>query len=473
MKTFYKKNISRPAGKLAAVLILLSGVFTVSAQDKVTIRGSNTIGEELAPRLITEYKKGHGDTTFDLEFKGSSYGIGALMGGFCDIAGSSKPVSKEQREIAQIRSFEFKEYDLGSYSVSVFVNATNQESNLTSNQVAALFTGKVQNWKEVGGPDSPVHPYARDPVSGTHLGFKELAMGFQDYGTNVQYFTNYTQIAEAVAGLGTPVSPPVVRDWLDDQGLALHKIAKVLAGGQSPDRNAQFLRIAELRAEYAEAGNPVFSMDSKAKEHLGQLFRAGRVYTQQAFKAFDHDFPSWATGNLILHGIYDIARNRGHVNIGLSHDTSEFACDSFRWYWNRIGKQCYTDPTSILLLSDGGGSNSASQYLFKQYLQDLVNDLGIEIRIAHYPSYCSKFNPIERRFFPHITRACKGMLFDTLETAVGLIRKASTTTGLATTVNVIRGLYETGKKVADDFKSSMTLLFDTLIPKWNYVAIPQ
>ena len=281
------------------------------------------------------------------------------------------------------------------------------------------------------------------------------------------------QIAEAVAGLGTPVSPPVVRDWLDDQGLALHKIAKVLAGGQSPDRNAQFLRIAELRAEYAEAGNPVFSMDSKAKEHLGQLFRAGRVYTQQAFKAFDHDFPSWATGVLILHGIYDIARNRGHVNIGLSHDTSEFACDSFRWYWNRIGKQCYTDPTSILLLCDGGGSNSASQYLFKQYLQDLVNDLGIEIRIAHYPSYCSKFNLIERRFFPHITRACKGMLFDTLEAAVGLIRKASTTTGLATTVNVIRGLYETGKKVADDFKSSMTLLFDTVIPKWNYVAIPQ
>ncbi len=281
------------------------------------------------------------------------------------------------------------------------------------------------------------------------------------------------QISEAVAELGTPVSPPVVRDWLDDQGLALHKIAKVLAGGHSPDRNAQFMRIAELRAEYAEAGNPVFSMDSKAKEHLGQLFRAGRVYTQRAFKAFDHDFPSWATGVLILHGIYDIARNRGHINIGLSHDTSEFACDSFRWYWNRIGKQCYPGKTSILLLCDGGGSNSANEYLFKHYLQDLANDLGIRIRIAHYPSYCSKFNLIERRFFPHITRACKGMLFDTVETAVGLIRKASTTTGLATTVNVIRGLYETGKKVAEGFKSGMKLLFDNLIPKWNYVAVPQ
>jgi hypothetical protein len=281
------------------------------------------------------------------------------------------------------------------------------------------------------------------------------------------------QIAEAVTDLGTPVSPPVVRDWLDDQGMALHKIAKVLEGGQSPDRDAQFIRIAELKSEYAEAGNPVFSMDSKAKEHLGQLFRAGRVYTQRPFKAFDHDYPSWATGVLIPHGIYDIARNRGHLNIGLSHDTSEFACDSFRWYWNRIGKQSYPHATSILLLCDGGGSNSASHYIFKQDLQELVNHLGIKIRLAHYPSYCSKYNPIERRFFSQVSRACTGMLFDTLETAVGLMRKTSTTTGLKATVNVLHGLYETKRKVAAGFKSNMKLAFDTLLPKWNYVAVPQ
>ena len=281
------------------------------------------------------------------------------------------------------------------------------------------------------------------------------------------------QIAQAVSDMGTPVSPPVVRDWLDDQGLALHKIRKDLEGGQSPDRNTQFLHIAKLKAEYAEAGNPVFSMDSKAKEHLGQLFRAGRIYTQRPVSAFDHDFPSWAAGVIIPHGIYDIARNRGHINIGLSHDTSEFACDSFRWYWNRIGKQCYPDATSILLLCDGGGSNSASHYIFKQDLQELVNDLGISIRMAHYPSYCSKYNPVERRFFPHVSRACQGMLFDTVETVVGLMRKTSTTTGLCATVNVMRGLYETKRKVVKGFKSSMKLLFDTTLPKWNYVAVPQ
>ena len=281
------------------------------------------------------------------------------------------------------------------------------------------------------------------------------------------------QIADAVSDLGTPVSPSVVQDWMEEQGLALHKIEKVLPGGQSPDRDTQFKRIAELKGDYTAAGNPVFSMDTKAKEHLGQLFRAGRVWTQKAFCAFDHDFPSWATGVIIPHGIYDIARNRGHLNIGLSHDTSQFACDSFRWYWNKIGQRCYPNATSILLLCDCGGSNSAAQYLFKEDLQDLVNDLRIEIRVAHYPSYCSKFNPIERRFFPHVARACRGMLFDTLDTAVRLMRKASTTTGLRTTVNVIRRGYEIGRQVADKFKATMNLLFDDLLPKWNYVALPR
>ena len=99
--------------------------------------------------------------------------------------------------------------------------------------------------------------------------------------------------------------------------------------------------------------------------------------------------------------------------------------------------------------------------------------MGIEIRMAHYPSYCSKYNPIERRFFSQVSRACKGMLFDTLETAVRLMRKTSTTTGLKATVNVIRRIYELKRKVTAGFKSSMELVFDKLLPKWNYVAVPQ
>jgi hypothetical protein len=281
------------------------------------------------------------------------------------------------------------------------------------------------------------------------------------------------EIAEVVTDLGTPVSPPVVRNWLEERGLSLRKIEKSLEGGESPHRDTQFQRIFELQIEYFEAGNPLFSIDTKAKEHLGQLYREGRVRTQAPFQAYDHDFPSWADGVIIPHGIYDLTRNRGHINVGLSHDTSLFACDSFRKYWHSIGQRCYPDATSILWLCDCGGSNSATQNLFKQDLQNLVNDLGIEIRVAHFPSYCSKYNPIERRFFPHVGRACQGLLFDSLDTVVQLLRRASTTTGLKTTVSVIRKAYEIGRKVACDFKQTMTIQFDDLLPQWNYRAVPQ
>ena len=198
-RNFFKKNTAW-TGKSLTTLLLLIGAWTVSAQDKIIIRGSNTIGEELAPRLAAEYKKTHADAAFDFEFKGSGYGIGALMGGYCDIAGSSKPVSKEQEEIAQLRGVKFKEHIFGSYAVSILVSAENPVSNLTSNQVQSLFTGKIQNWKEVGGSDAPVHLLVRDPVSGTYLGFKELAMNNQDYGEHsIQLFTTYLAIADAAA----------------------------------------------------------------------------------------------------------------------------------------------------------------------------------------------------------------------------------------------------------------------------------
>ncbi len=196
-KTFAAKL--SPVGLCVSVVAAILCVTAVQAQDKVAIRGSNTIGEELAPRLIAEYQKTHKGVAFELEFKGSGYGIGALMGGYCDLAASSKSVSKEQEEIAQIRDVKFKEYIIGSYTVSVLVNAANPIANLTTNQVQDIFMGKIQNWKDVGGPDAPVHLYVRDPVSGTYLGFKELAMSYQDYAMHEQFFTNYLGIADAVA----------------------------------------------------------------------------------------------------------------------------------------------------------------------------------------------------------------------------------------------------------------------------------
>ena len=205
-----------------------------------------------------------------------------------------------------------------------------------------------------------------------------------------------------------------VKNWYREIGLGLRQMRKDIAGGQSPDRQEQFERIGALVQQFQDAGDPVLSIDTKAKEFLGRLYRKGRLYGTAALRAFDHDFPSWADGKLIPHGIFDLQRNVGHINIGLSHDTSEFAIDSLRWYWNRIGKQCYPDATSLLLLCDCGGSNAANGYLFKYYLEQLSTSIDLPIRVAHFPSYCSKYNPIERRFFCHVGRACSGRLFDSL-----------------------------------------------------------
>lgn len=275
--------------------------------------------------------------------------------------------------------------------------------------------------------------------------------------------------------MGTPASDDTIRDWLDDHNIRLRKIRKDRAGGQSPDRNLQFDIIAELLEQYRGEGNPIFSVDTKAKEFQGRLFRKGRAYCSRPFIAYDHDFPSWADGVIIPHGIYDLLRNRGHINIGLSRDTTQFACDSLKWYWNRIGKQCHPSANSILLLLDCGGSNSASKYIFKHDLQAVADEVGIAFRIAHYPSYCSKYNPIERRFFPHLSRACAGMLFDTLQRTVDLMRRAATSTGLQTTVNVIKRIYETGrtatKEIIEQVKTDT--IFHDMLPKWNYTIAPR
>lgn len=206
----------------------------------------------------------------------------------------------------------------------------------------------------------------------------------------------------------------------------------------------------------------------------GQLYREGQLYTKESgVEVFDHDWKSLANGVVIPHGLYDLALNIGYVHIGTSHDTSEFACEAIRQWWNQQGSQQYQTAGSILLLCDGGGSNSSRQYLFKQDLQALVNELGIEIRIAHYPPYTSKYNPIEHRLFPHLTRVCQGVIFESVEMVKDLMAKAKTQTGLKVFVSILDQVYQTGRKVTEEFKQTMEIVFDDYLPQWNYTAKPQ
>lgn len=206
---------------------------------------------------------------------------------------------------------------------------------------------------------------------------------------------------------------------------------------------------------------------------MGNLYRDGRLYTTEAIEVNDHDFPSLASGVAIPHGLYDLNDNVGYIQIGTSHDTSEFACDSIRYWWNTYGKSCYPFADSILLLCDGGGSNSSRYYIFKQDLQTLVNELGIEIRIAHYPPYLSKYNPIEHRLFPHVTRVCQGVILQDVQLLRDLIATTTTRTGLKVFTTILDKPYQTGRKVAESFKSTMKIVFDQHLPQWNYRARPE
>jgi len=273
--------------------------------------------------------------------------------------------------------------------------------------------------------------------------------------------------------MGTPASRRVIRRMLRQLKLGRRTARKKKTMGHHPDRDAQFENIARLRREHEAAGDPVISIDTKKKELLGNLHRPGQTYTQQTVETLDHDFCSAAEGKLIPHGIYDLFRNHAHINLNTSHDTSELCCDSIARWWQEHGLPAYPSSRRLLILCDGGGSNNATHYLFKEDLQRLANRLGLELRIAHYPPYCSKFNPIEHRVFPHITRACQGVIFHTVDIARQFIARAKTTTGLKVTVGLLDKVYVTGRKYAADFKKNMRILFDDYLPRWNYRAVPQ
>lgn len=216
-------SLNRADLRMGFAMMLLSAVVAGCSggkTEKVVLLGSNTIGEELAPQLVAEYKKDHPSVAFELEFKGTTYGMGALIVGRCDIAAASRDATTNEIELARDQGVTFNDHVIGAYDVAVIVKASNPIGNLTREQVRDLFTGVVQNWKEVGGPDAPVHLYSRHPISGTYLGFRELAMENKPYALHLKSFTNYTDIVRAVAQ--------------DENGIGYSTIALASSGGVKP-----------------------------------------------------------------------------------------------------------------------------------------------------------------------------------------------------------------------------------------------
>lgn len=280
-------------------------------------------------------------------------------------------------------------------------------------------------------------------------------------------------IADRMADRGHAVSAHIAEQLLDEHDFRRRKAQKSLPMKDCRERDEQFGHVARLTREYLDAGRPVLSIDTKKRELIGNFYRPGVLLGREAVRTFDHDFPSFAEGVVIPHGVYDVRLNRGYVHLGTSHDTSAFAVDCLRDGWARFGRPGYPAAGSLLLTCDGGGSNSASTYLFKADLQTWADETGLEIRVCHYPPYCSKYNPIEHRLFCHLERACRGVVFRSAGLVKRLMEKARTRTGLGVVVDIVEGAYATGRRVAEEVKRALNIIRDDSLPKLNYRILPR
>jgi hypothetical protein len=283
------------------------------------------------------------------------------------------------------------------------------------------------------------------------------------------------QVGAQLGEVGHPISPPTVRRLLDDLGYALHVNAKKLdARASHPERNAQFEPIARQRQVFAAAGLPIISVDTKKKELIGNFKNAGQSWRQEAEAVNVHDFPQDALGRAVPYGIYDVLHNRGTVYVGSGADTPDFAVAAIARWWETEGRARFAHAQELLILADAGGSNGCRPRLWKQQVQEQLSDrLGLSVTVCHYPTGCSKWNPIEHRLFSHISLNWAGKPLRSWDIVLGYIRGTTTTTGLEVRAELHAGDYVTGRRVTDAAMQSLNLEPHTICPRWSYTIRPR
>lgn len=274
---------------------------------------------------------------------------------------------------------------------------------------------------------------------------------------------------------GHPVSPPTLRRVLKARQYALRGNRKSReAGADPPDRNAQFEYIEAQKTAFQAAGGPVLSVDTKKKELIGPFKNAGRTWKKEPDEVNVHDFPSDALGRAVPYGIYDLTHNSGSVFLGASADTPEFAVDALVAWWETEGKDRYDATAPWLILADGGGSNSCRARNWKKQLQEkLCDGLGVTVTVGHYPTGCSKWNPIEHRLFGPISINWAGEPLTSFEKMIALIQGTTTETGLKVRAERLEGTYEKGRTVSDAEMETLSLERHSICPNWNYTLRPR
>jgi hypothetical protein len=282
-------------------------------------------------------------------------------------------------------------------------------------------------------------------------------------------------LSERLKQAGHQASAPTVSRRLQKHDYALRVNAKQKeSGGQHPERDAQFRYIERQKQAFLAAGDPIISVDTKNKELIGNFKNAGQAWKQEAEAVNVHDFLSEALGRGVPYGIYDVRHNDGVVYVGHSADTAELAVGAINRWWHEHGQKAYSTSTKLLILADAGGSNGCRPRLWKAQLQSQLSDaLGLTITVCHYPTGCSKWNPIEHRLFRFISINWAGQPLRTFETMLNLIRGTSTRKGLKVSAHLLEGVFETGKKVTDAVMKTLNITRHTPCPRWNYTIRPR
>lgn len=283
------------------------------------------------------------------------------------------------------------------------------------------------------------------------------------------------KIAEELRAQGYQVSQRTVCDLLYDLGYSLQSNRKIREGSQHPDRNDQFLYISKTVKEFQAKGEPVISVDTKKKELIGEFKNSGQEWRKKGkpIEVNIHDFADPMLGKVIPYGVYDITANKGWINIGITHDTAEFAVESIRRWWYEMGKPMYPDASELLITADCGGSNGRRVRLWKLELQRLSEEVGLVIHVCHFPPGTSKWNKIEHRMFCFITKNWRGRPLTSREVVVNLISNTTTRKGLEIIAKLDESKYATGIKVTDEQFESIALEKDDFHGEWNYKIKPR
>jgi Rhodopirellula transposase DDE domain len=283
------------------------------------------------------------------------------------------------------------------------------------------------------------------------------------------------KLAEGLQARGHVVSERTVNRLLHDLGYSLQSNRKTIEGKGHPDRDAQFQYINRRVKAFQRQGQPVVSVDTKKKELVGPYRNGGWEWQPKGKpeKVKVHDFPDKGLGKAIPYGVYDMAGNTGWVSVGVDHDTAEFAVETIRRWWNRMGRRAYPHAKKLLITADGGGSNGSRCRLWKVELQGLADEIGLSISVCHFPPGTSKWNKIEHRMFCHITENWRGRPLVSREVVVNLIGGTKTKAGLEVRSELDGGSYPTGREVTDQQIDGLSIKRETFHGEWNYTIRPK